>query len=184
MILFLDFDGVLHPTWESSPREGYSIPYRGPMFVGAQVLAEILRPYRDRINIVISSTWGASRSLDELKALLPAEVAERVTDAVHHRLPALEDFSRGHEIDSRYAEIAYYLTATRYSGRWLALDDDDDGWPTEQRNHLVHADLDLGSQPVQQHLRDALRDQLEHMPIGDLPGRRESVGGLNSRQSR
>lgn len=90
MILFLDFDGVLHPTWQPSPREGYWLPYNGPMFASAHALAEILRPYRDQIDIVISSTWGASRSLDALKALLPAEVAERVTDAVHHRLPPLE----------------------------------------------------------------------------------------------
>ena len=135
------------------------------MFTSAHVLAEILRPYRDRINIVISSTWGASRSLEELKALLPAELAERVNDAVHHQLPPLEDFTRGHEIDSRYAEIAYYLTATRYAGKWLALDDDDDGWPPEQRNHLVHADRDLGSEPVQRRLRDALCEQLGRMPI-------------------
>ena len=160
MILFLDFDGVLHPTWESSPREGYWIPYRGPMFVRAHVLAEILRPYRDRINIVISSTWGASRSLDELKALLPAEVAGRVIDAVHHQLPPLEDFTRGNEIDCRYAEISYYLNATSFAGDWVALDDDDDGWPSEQRNHLVHADRDLGEITIQHRLRHALAARL------------------------
>ena len=184
MILFLDFDGVLHPTWTPSPREGYWLPYNGPMFTSAHVLAEILRPYRDQIDIVISSTWGASRSLDALKALLPDELAERVNDAVYHQLPPLDDLARGHEIDSRYAEIAYYLTATHYTGKWLALDDDDDGWPPEQQNHLVHADRDLGSEPVQQRLRDALHEQLGHMPIGDSPGPRESAGRLNPRRSR
>ena len=184
MILFLDFDGVVHPTGESSPREGYWILYRGPVFISGHVLAEILCPYRDQIDIAISSTWGASRSLDELKALLPAEVAERVNDAVHHQLPPLEDFTRGHEIDSRYAEIAYYLTATSYSGKWLVLDDDDDGWLPEQRNHLVHADRDLGSEPVQRRLRDALCEQLGRMPIGDLTGLGESAGSLNPGRSR
>ena len=183
MILFLDFDGVVHPTGESSPREGYWILYRGPVFISGHVLAEILCPYRDQIDIAISSTWGASRSLDALKALVQAKLAERVNDAVHHQLPPLDDFTRGHEIDSRYAEIAYYLTATRYAGRWLALDDDDDGWPTEQRNHLIHADRDIGSEPVQRRLRDALRNQLGHMPIDDLTGLRESVGSLNPGQS-
>ena len=162
MILFLDFDGVLHPTWTPSPREGYWLPYNGPMFTSAHVLAEILRPYRNQIDIVISSTWGASRSLDELKALLPAELAERVNDAVHHQLPPLDDFARGHEIDSRYAEIAYYLRTQRpdHTDHWLALDDDDDGWPTEQRHHLVHAERDLGHMVTQLRLRDALALQI------------------------
>ena len=130
------------------------------MFVSAPELVTILRPYRDQIDIVISSTWGARRSLDELKALLPTEISERVKDAVHHQLPPLEDSNRGHEIDCRYAEIAYYLTATSYFGDWVALDDDDDGWPSDQRHHLVHADRDLGEIAIQHRLRDALAARL------------------------
>lgn len=162
MILFLDFDGVLHPNWTPSPHEGYWLPYNGPKFASAHGLAEILRPYRDQIDIVISSTWGASRSLDALKALLPAEVAERVTDAVHHRLSPLEDFTPRSEIDSRYAEIGYYLRTERpdHADHWLALDDDDNGWPTEQRHHLVHAERDFGDMVTQLRLRDALALQI------------------------
>lgn len=162
MILFLDFDGVLHPTFEPSDRDGYWVPFRGSKFVSAPVLVEILRPYRDRIDIVISSTWGATRSLDELKALLPAEVSELVVDAVHQRLPSLVDFTRGGDINSRYAEIAYYqrTVCPDHSGHWLALDDDDDGWPIEQRHHLVHAERDLGEIVTQHRLRDALALQL------------------------
>ncbi|AKC88045.1 HAD domain-containing protein [Pseudoxanthomonas suwonensis] len=146
MIVFLDFDGVLHPSWELD-ESGRHRAYAGPFFVHAPALAELLRPYLAGIEVVISSTWGRKRNLDTLRGLLPPELAARVTDAVHHRLPPLEDIHRGHDLASRWAEIAFYREHVRpdIRDRWLAIDDDDLGWPDGERHHLAHCVRDLGS---------------------------------------
>jgi hypothetical protein len=65
-ILFLDFDGVLHPA------SGDSVPE----FPKAPALAGVMQGYA--CEIVISSTWRLHYSLAELKEFLPVALAERV----------------------------------------------------------------------------------------------------------
>lgn len=169
MILFLDFDGVLHPLWEPAPFNDWQLkrtfgphPWQGPFFIHAPILVELLRPYLDQIEIVISSTWGRKRDLDTLRGLLPPELAARVTDAVHNRLPPLEDAHRGHDLTSRWAEIAFYRELARpdIGDRWLAIDDDDLGWPDSERHHLAHCANDLGSAEAKAAVAQAVKDWL------------------------
>lgn len=154
LTLFLDFDGVLHPLWAPAPYNDWTLerihgpqPYGGPFFLHAPALVDLLQPYLGGIDIVISSTWGRKRDIATLRELLPAALATRVTDAVHHRLPPLGDYDRGHDLTSRWAEIAYYLGQVRpeIGDRWFAIDDDDFGWPEDERYHLAHCVRDLGS---------------------------------------
>ncbi|MCR6686806.1 HAD domain-containing protein [Pseudoxanthomonas sp.] len=153
MILFLDFDGVLHPLWEPAPFNDWQLeqtfgprPWPGPFFMHAPVLVELLGPYLDQVEIVISSTWGRKRDLATLRSLLPSELAARVTDAVHHQLPPQQDIQRGDGLTSRWEEIAFYREHARpdIGDRWLAIDDDDLGWPDGERHHLAHCARDLG----------------------------------------
>lgn len=153
MTLFLDFDGVLHPLWEPAPYNDWTLErihgakaYGGPFFVHAPLLVELLADYLPRIDIVISSTWGRKRDLATLQALLPAELAVRVKDAVHHRLPPLEAINEGHDLTSRWAEIAWYRQHVRphLGDHWLAIDDDNSGWPAHAVAHLAHCNRDLG----------------------------------------
>ena len=65
-ILFLDFDGVLHPATDDSVEE----------FSKADVLACALLGYD--CEIVISSAWRLHCRLDQLKDFLPDGIAERV----------------------------------------------------------------------------------------------------------
>lgn len=130
-------------------------PYAGPFFLHASVLAAAISPFLERLEIVISSTWGKGRTLDELRQLLPVPDADRVIDAVHHHLPPVKT-SR-----SRWEESSWNLQNVRpYQGsRWLALDDDDSGWPTAMRLQLVHCERDLGDAVTRGKLEAALAER-------------------------
>ena len=73
MILFLDFDGVLHPNSDDSEH-----------FSCAPLLWELLRRHPD-VRVVLSTGWRFERPLDELRRLAcqngGEDVAERVIDA-------------------------------------------------------------------------------------------------------
>ena len=161
-VLFLDFDGVLHPLWTPAPFSDWQLevtfgptPYPGPFFLHAPVLAGVLSPFLKHLEIVVSSTWGKDRTLDELRGLLPAPVAARVIDAVHHHLPPTT------KARSRWEEISWYLQNVRpyQRGHWLALDDDDSGWPTGMRSHLVHCERDFGDAVTRERLEAALAER-------------------------
>lgn len=99
------------------------------------------------------------RTLDELRALLPDELAVRVVDAVHHRLPRLEYFNAGDShLISRWAEIEWYRRniLPKLGERWIATDDDDYNWPEAKRRNLAFCHRDLGDPASQQEVRDAL----------------------------
>lgn len=112
MILFLDFDGVLHPE---------------PCFDDAKLfcflpkLESVLRDH-PQINIVISSTWRESRSLRELQDLFSQDIAQRVIGVTPcwHDYPELLDVV-GYQ---RHAEIlAWIRNSDEPWVRWIAIDD-------------------------------------------------------------
>ena len=112
MILFLDFDGVLHPD----------ITYgEAALLCKLPVLEGVLRR-RPAVQVVVSSTWREKRSLHELRALFSADIAPRIIDAT----PAWRDV-QGEETFGAYvrqAEIEAWLRTTgRVWESWLALDD-------------------------------------------------------------
>lgn len=159
LIFFLDFDGVLHPLFTFAPDgRSYEI-YAGPYLTLAPRLAEILAPYLNQLEIVISSSWGLSRRLDDLKGLLPPSLADRVTDTIW--LPGFGSDYRS-ALATRYGCILIWLKRKRpdHGGRWLALDDDDNGWPDDQRAHLVHAWGTFSNQNAQDLLAGRLRELL------------------------
>lgn len=149
MILFLDFDGTLHPNWEMTDKGGRMIAsaYSGPWLVEASALASLIEPYSEKIDIVISSWWAYTRSLPEVKGLLPEVIASRIVDSVW--LPHLRDRYREERI-SRYQTIQLWLDHHEVGDtrEWLALDDDANEWPAEFLNRLVHADGTLGNPAV------------------------------------
>jgi hypothetical protein len=160
-LLFLDFDGVLHPLWAPAPFSDWQLevtfgptPYPGPFFLHASELAAVLSPYLEHLEIVVSSTWGKDRTLDDLRQLLPAPVADRVVDAVHHHLPPTT------KARSRWEEISWYLQNMRsyQGGHWLAIDDDATGWPETMRSQLVHCERDLGDAQTRGRLAAALTE--------------------------
>lgn len=165
MPFFLDFDGTLHPIWtfkkDCRGRETAK-PYTGPWLIEAPTLEAILAPYSDRIEIIISSWWAYTRSLEQIRALLPPALAIRVVDSIW--LPELRAGSNDYRshFATRYNCIGAWLKRRRsyYSGPWLALDDDGDSFPEDQREHLVLAWGTLANPVVQSNLAERLKKVL------------------------
>lgn len=106
-VIFLDFDGVLHP-------------YTRGTFVHLDHFHRLLDHYPSA-KVVISSSWRTSLSLPELRAIFDAEYQHRVI-GVTPELPG----------QSRELEIKAYLAkypATQY----VALDDEPDRFPSNPR---------------------------------------------------
>jgi hypothetical protein len=76
--LFIDIDGVLHPTTvEGSPDAGGIV--HTPMFGWLPVLAGVLRPHPG-VALVVHSTWRYTHDVDELRGVLGA-LGSRVVGA-------------------------------------------------------------------------------------------------------
>lgn len=115
LILFLDFDGVLHP-------EGLQAGERDQLFCAKPVLLQILRaaPY---VDVVFSTSWRLLYSFDDLVsfAIDSGDFAHRFKGITPH-LPAEE--RRQGVLGQREEEIQAWLAMHgRDYGRWLALDD-------------------------------------------------------------
>lgn len=134
MIIFLDFDGVLHHEKVTIKRLGQTArmflkPHEAryltkdgnlvcgkDLFEHAERLANVLQPYPD-IKIVISSTWRGHFSIETIKSFLPASLASRVVGItpIHYR--SGDDGMRLHEIQ-------IYLKENELTGeQWIAIDD-------------------------------------------------------------
>jgi hypothetical protein len=112
--LFLDFDGVLHP-------DRYSLTNYDPdrvfknneIFSQAPILAGLLTEFP--CEIVISSSWRFTHSLEEMKAKLPKAIAKNIVGMTG------DAYVGPHP---RYNEIKEYLTSRNKSlFAWRALDD-------------------------------------------------------------
>ena len=115
MLLFLDFDGVLHPEVVS-----FSIPgvlRREGDFSRVPLFEELMREFPD-IDIVISSAWRELNSLDTLRGFFSPDIAERIIDATPV-LPAHFEARREQEIR------CWLQQAGRENEPFVAIDD----WP-------------------------------------------------------
>lgn len=111
-ILFLDFDGVLHP--EHIP--GESSDSDPAHFSCLSRLEALLREFPG-IEVVISSSWRVGRSLADLRAWFSQDLQPRIIGST----PVLPK-SAGH----RQREIESWLQENNHAGfPWLAVDD----WP-------------------------------------------------------
>jgi hypothetical protein len=133
MILFLDFDGVLHPD------KAYHYHNRGvvlecdghALFEHVDALVDLLESYPE-VPIVLSTSWVSVLGFDRAKGYLPKTLQKRVRGATYHT-----SLSHWWANVTRFQQIAGYL-ARHQPGDWIAVDDDDEGWPDEMRHHLVH----------------------------------------------
>lgn len=105
MILFLDFDGVLHPL---------ARPH-GP-FTRVPEFERLMRGY-PAVEIVISSSWREGYKLEQLRAIFSDDIAGRIIGLT----PVLQPCDHKHV---REAEIQLWLRSNdRVSEGWVAVDD-------------------------------------------------------------
>lgn len=142
-VLYVDFDGCLHPG------EVYTKHGVGPfllncpgheLFEQAPLLDQLLAPY-PKIKIVLSTTWVSRYRgrISRLSSNLPTGLCDRVIGATYHSEMDRDAFlasSRGMQIWSDVLR--------RRPARWLAIDDDAEGWPEWCRDHLVKTDETFG----------------------------------------
>ena len=128
MILFLDFDGVLHPVGKRTGGE--------TNFANLLLLEEWLRANK-HVNVVISSSWRAVMDLEVLQHIFSEDLRSRIIDACPEiaREPEPEFW--------RHAEIMAWINLNHYSGQWLALDDAGYEFPPEFPQ-LVVCDREIG----------------------------------------
>lgn len=140
MVLFLDFDGVLHPSEVYLEKGKPALREEGhALFEHAALLADLLEPH-PQVKIVLSTSWvSVFRDFDRVKGFLPELLQARVIGATWHSKGDLCGRYQWRAL-TRYEQVAGYVLRNRLAD-WIALDDDDDGWPIEKRHHLVHTDV-------------------------------------------
>jgi hypothetical protein len=109
-ILFLDFDGVLHP--ESG------VPEMHFCFVPNFCEALEAAAHDVDLHIVISSMWRTYRTLEDLMQHFPEGLRHRIVGVTPDLHIAFE-FPNG----SRQEEIEAWMTEYAPNGQWLAVDD-------------------------------------------------------------
>lgn len=113
MILFLDFDGVLHPAYD-----GMATPAER-LFCHLQRFEAIMRDF-PAVEIVISSSWRYQFSLANLRSRFSPDIAARVTGTTLLHRNAAGDLLN----IAREQEIVNWLNARDRIGEpWMAIDD-------------------------------------------------------------
>jgi len=141
-ILYLDFDGVLHPAdvW-FVPEAGFFISEgyeEHELFEHAELLVRMLAPHKD-VGIVLSTSWVRGLGLARAAARLPASLRQRVVGATFDPLRHGRQFgavARGYQVLEHVKEAR--------PTDWVALDDDGDGWPEQERHRLILTDKESG----------------------------------------
>lgn len=161
-ILFLDFDGVLHPD-EAYFYRGKGVVLRADghnLFEYSELLADALKGHQD-VRIVLSTSWVWALSFNEAKARLPEELQCRVKGSTWHSSQNRYEW----QTLTRYQQILQYVNRHKLTD-WLAIDNDAEGWPGHKRHHLIQTD-DWGGLGGTVGALDALITKLELREVND-----------------
>lgn len=143
-VLYLDYDGVLHPEdvyWKKKKGIFLRDNPGHTLFENCQLLETLLAPYPS-VKIVLCTSWvRALKSYTRARKRLTPGLQARCVGATFHsdmRYHMGLGYSYGDFFSqlSRYVQIKEDLDRRRPE-RYLALDDDTDGWPAAQTNWLV-----------------------------------------------
>jgi hypothetical protein len=122
-ILFLDFDGVLHPLGA----------LKEDLFSRCSYLEDSCTNYP--CEIVITSNWRMTNTLDEMILRLPPKIRSKVTGVTE----VLQD-----KTHKRYQEIKNYLEDKKLDDvSWVALDDSYWEFPSSCSN-LIRCNPNVG----------------------------------------
>lgn len=158
LVLYLDFDGVLHHEnvlWH--PRRGAYMcaPPGYLLFQHVDLLEQILAPY-PAVKIVLSTSWARVYGCIKASKRLPSSLQSRVIGATFHSKMDEDYFlaePRGMQVWSDVLR--------RQPRAWLALDDDYQHWPAWCRDKYVRTHEHEGiSEPA---VEAEFRQKLEFM---------------------
>jgi HAD domain in Swiss Army Knife RNA repair proteins len=101
-LLFLDFDGVLHPAPPHNRDVG--------VFSRLERFEATLRDYPS-LRIVLTSSWREQFNIDTMRGFFSHDISERIIGVT----PILQLI--------RQREIKQYMIDNNFSASWIALDD-------------------------------------------------------------
>ncbi|MGF6243500.1 hypothetical protein P3T42_005264 [Paraburkholderia sp. GAS38] len=152
MILYLNFDGVLHPD-QVFYEKGYMPSLLTPghhALEHAGLLAGALEDF-DEVAIVLNTWWTFYLGLDVCKDLLPATLAARVSDSTVQHIGTYET------MPSRREEAEQHIARQR-SRSWIILDHNHARYRRDLEPNLLLLDPSegLGSQAAQRSVKRRL----------------------------
>jgi hypothetical protein len=141
MILFLDFDGVMHPANKQD------------LFCREEHLVRVLFDFPG-VEIVISSSWRETHSLKNMRSFFLTDLRSRIVGVTS----VFEICNAVDVLGVRFDEITRYLADTGNPRRpWVALDDALELFPVECPQ-LVLCASEIGfNNDSERELRNALR---------------------------
>jgi len=130
MILFLDFDGVLHPDFA-----------RGKAYFSAKPLLWQLLDECPQIEVVFSTSWRSDRTVEKLIQLVTHDGGEHLAGRFIGAIPSIP-FEANRNITGpvplREIAIRAWLAGNGLTGRnWIALDDDPTGFKPDCPNLIL-----------------------------------------------
>lgn len=159
MILFLDFDGVLHPDAVFRPHNRpLELRAEGSLMMHSLILERILDDF-PAIDVVLSTSWVRTLGYERTLKKMPDGLRRRVKGATWHKamrhggFDPFSDWSRFEQIHSHVRRHGIK--------HWVAIDDlhsGEEDWPEEHRQHLVLCKHEIGiaDPAVQAELRQKL----------------------------
>lgn len=147
-IIFLDFDGVLHPVDYLSFKtiNDELVLASDTRFCWAEYLWNLIRNFD--CHLVIHSSWRNSYTLDQLRNLLPTELGRRVVAVTTG--------------DSRHKSILAYVEEEKVKD-YIILDDAADEFPSDCVELLLcRDDMGISSPEIQNKLTQFLEKFCHH----------------------
>jgi hypothetical protein len=142
LLLYLDFDGVLHPeNVLMRPGKGPYIesPEGHALFEHCELLEKVLLPYPD-VKIVLSTSWvRVYGSVARVARKLTPELRAKVVGATYHYSMDSESFRQAPRGMQIWSDVL-----RRKPIDWIAADDDYLHWPSWARDKLVRTHEILG----------------------------------------
>lgn len=139
LVLYLDFDGVLHHEnvlWHPKRGAYLQAPPQYTLFQHAELLSGLLSPFPE-VQIVLSTSWMIQYGLTGASRRLPAELRDRVIGGTYHsRHMNRSEF----QYEKRRGLQVYEDVLRRRPRDWLALDDSTEGWPPESTGKFIQTD--------------------------------------------
>ncbi len=157
MILFLDYDGVLHPDEVFLERGRPVLRKEGSLFMWAGLLVDALDAH-PHVKLVLSTSWARELRFARARDYLPAELRSRVIGATWHSAMATDSEHRSLGRETWWDQATRYQQIQRYVARagltdWIAIDDRPEGWAEVDIHRLVRTDSALGLSERSAHCR-------------------------------
>lgn len=155
LLLYLDFDGVLHHEnvlWSRTLGAYLSAPDQYKIFQHIGLLETLLAPY-PQVRIILSTSWVRRYGCSKTAKQLGPRLRQRVVGATFHSRMNEDLF-----IDKPRGQQVSEDVQRRKPLDWIALDDDGDGWPPESAGKFIktHNKDGISAPEVLERLKAAL----------------------------